>query len=75
MHQISLAPHVDSNGLAVHEVAHNADVLRLRLMRDIGGVYLDADVITVKSFDPLLKVSGSDAASALLDVLSDLQAG
>jgi hypothetical protein len=26
-------------------------------MRDVGGVYLDADVVTVKSFEPLLKVS------------------
>jgi hypothetical protein len=43
----------------VHEVAHNADMLRLRLMRDVGGAYLDADVITVKSFQPLLKVSSA----------------
>jgi len=54
--QVSLPEHVDSNGLAVREVAHNADMLRLRLMRDLGGVYMDADVITVRSFDPLLKV-------------------
>lgn len=53
---MSLPEHVDSNGFVVREVAHSADMLRLRLMRDVGGVYLDADVITVKSFDPLLKV-------------------
>jgi hypothetical protein len=55
--QVSLPQHVDSNGFSVREVAHSADMLRLRLMRDIGGVYMDADVITVKSFDALLKVS------------------
>lgn len=54
-HQVSLPQHVDANGYKVREVAHSADVLRLRLMRDVGGVYMDADVITVKSFDPLLK--------------------
>ncbi len=54
--QVSLPQHIDANGLKVREVAHSADLLRLRLMRDVGGVYMDADVITVKSFDPLLKV-------------------
>jgi hypothetical protein len=56
--QVSLPRHVDSNGFSVREVAHSADMLRLRLMRDVGGVYMDADVITVKSFDALLKVRG-----------------
>ena len=54
--QVSLPQHIDSNGFKVREVAHNADMLRLRLMRDVGGVYMDADVVTVKSFEPLLKV-------------------
>ena len=74
--QVSLAQHVDSNGLAVHEVAHNADVLRLRLMRDVGGAYLDADVITVKSFDPLLKVrEGVMPVCAPLSLTGHLPAG
>jgi hypothetical protein len=74
--QVSLPQHVDSNGLAVHEVAHNADVLRLRLMRDVGGAYLDADVITVKSFDPLLKVrSGVMSVCAPLSLTGHVRAG
>lgn len=35
------------------DVAHIADIFRLQLIRDIGGVYLDIDVISLKSFDPL----------------------
>jgi mannosyltransferase OCH1-like enzyme len=53
---VLLPQHTDSNGFSVREVAHSADVFRLRLMRDFGGVYMDADVITVASFDPLLQV-------------------
>ena len=66
--QVSLPQHIDSNGFKVREVAHNADMLRLRLMRDVGGVYMDADVVTVKSFEPLLKV-----VRAWLDVFGCLK--
>lgn len=35
--------------------AHRADVLRLELMLREGGIYLDTDVICLRSFAPLLK--------------------
>lgn len=34
--------------------AHQADFVRLQLLRDIGGVYLDLDTIVVNSFDAFL---------------------
>jgi hypothetical protein len=33
--------------------AHASDVLRTQLIVEFGGIYLDADVIVLKSFDPL----------------------
>jgi hypothetical protein len=34
---------------------HKADVLRLELLKNMGGIYLDIDVITLNSFDNLLE--------------------
>ena len=33
---------------------HKADVLRLEILKNMGGIYLDIDVITLNSFDDLL---------------------
>lgn len=41
------------NNKLVH-FAHKADVVRLENLINTGGIYLDIDVITVKSFEPLL---------------------
>jgi hypothetical protein len=35
--------------------AHRSDVLRLEILKQYGGVYLDIDVISINSFDQLLK--------------------
>jgi hypothetical protein len=35
-------------------VAHQADVVRLRMLQEKGGIYLDLDTICVKPFHPLL---------------------
>lgn len=35
--------------------AHAADVIRLEVLLELGGIYLDIDVICVRSFTPLLK--------------------
>ncbi|KAJ6090214.1 hypothetical protein N7486_009029 [Penicillium sp. IBT 16267x] len=35
------------------QVSHLADVLRLDILRQEGGIYLDTDVIALQSFDPL----------------------
>ena len=37
------------------KVQHQADIIRMRLMREVGGIYLDADVIPLRPFDELLK--------------------
>lgn len=42
-------------------VAHKADIVRLDVLRAEGGVYLDSDVIPLRSFDELLRL-GADGA-------------
>ena len=40
-------------------VAHKADVVRMRIMREEGGIYLDSDVIPLRSFDELRRIGGN----------------
>eukprot|EP00741_Cyanophora_paradoxa_P020609 tig00021276_g19893.t1 len=48
-------------GHPVRELAHKADILRIEILRargelePRGGIYLDTDVLPLRSFDPLLK--------------------
>lgn len=44
----------DIHGIPLGHVAHKVDAIRLQLANDIGGIYLDADVLTVASFKGLL---------------------
>ena len=44
-------------GNELHHVAHKADVVRLRMLKETGGVYLDLDTISVKPFADLLNTS------------------
>lgn len=41
-------------GNPVLHYAHKADVWRMRTLLDHGGIYLDADVLVTRDFDPLL---------------------
>lgn len=41
-------------GRPLRHVAHQADVARLSILRESGGIYLDTDVVCVRSFEPLL---------------------
>ena len=41
----------------VSHYAHKADIVRLEALRKYGGVYLDADVITIRPLHPLLAYS------------------
>ncbi|WP_406474316.1 glycosyltransferase family 32 protein [Streptomyces platensis] len=47
-------PPEDINGFPLRHVAHRADVARLEILREHGGIYLDMDVLCVRPFDPLL---------------------
>ncbi len=42
-------------GNELKHVAHKADVVRLRMLKQHGGIYLDLDTISVKPFNELLK--------------------
>ena len=44
-------------GRPVSHYAHKADIVRLEALRKYGGVYLDADVITIRPLHPLLAYS------------------
>ena len=55
LHQIKAPTEVFGN--PIKHVAHQADVVRMRILKDEGGIYLDMDTITVKSFDDLLSNS------------------
>jgi len=41
-------------GNPVPHYAHKADVLRLQILLEEGGIYLDLDTVTVRPFEPLL---------------------
>jgi len=42
-------------GKKLYHIAHKSDVLRLQLLTDAGGIYLDMDVICKKPFTPLMQ--------------------
>ena len=52
LHQVTAPEEIFNNKL--YHVAHKADVLRLQILKEHGGVYLDIDTICVKNFDSLL---------------------
>ncbi|CAH1799558.1 unnamed protein product, partial [Owenia fusiformis] len=37
----------------LEHLEHSADIMRLLILQDEGGIYMDTDVIVLKSFDPL----------------------
>ncbi len=44
-------------GRPLHHVAHKADVVRLQVLKETGGIYLDLDTISVKPLTDLLNCS------------------
>jgi hypothetical protein len=44
-------------GNKVSHPAHKTDWLRLTILSEFGGVYLDIDTITLKSFDPIIRTN------------------
>ncbi len=52
---IRVEPPEQIHGKKLVHYAHQADVLRLELILREGGIYLDTDVICLRSFAPLLK--------------------
>lgn len=49
-------------GRPLTHAAHRADVLRLQLLIQFGGIYLDLDVITLRSFAPLIPLLTPEAS-------------
>lgn len=69
---VMVEPPSSIHGRPLMHVAHQADVLRLQYLLEQGGVYLDLDTITVRSFDPLLDhqmVMGVQGRGAKIDGL------
>ncbi|CAF0759123.1 unnamed protein product [Rotaria sordida] len=42
---------------SVDHHAHRGDIMRLEVLIEYGGIYLDSDVLTLRSFDPLLNLN------------------
>ena len=49
-----IMPPTSYNGRKINHYAHQADLLRLQLLYQHGGIYLDIDTICIKPFLPLL---------------------
>ena len=59
-------------GHRVEHFAHQADILRLEILREHGGIYLDSDIICINPFKPLLKydfVMGTEAGIGLCNAV------
>lgn len=61
----------------LHHYAHKSDIIRMLVLANVGGVYLDIDSITRRSFDDLLEhdfvmgvqAAGSDSSSGLCNAI------
>jgi hypothetical protein len=51
---IQVEPPTDIFGNPLSHVAHQADVIRLQVLLEEGGIYMDIDTISTRSFTPLL---------------------
>lgn len=49
-----ITPPKEIFGKQLCHYAHQADVVRLQILRDYGGIYLDIDTVCLRSFSPLL---------------------
>ena len=54
---IQIEPPSEIFGNKLFHVAHVSDVIRLQRLEEEGGIYLDLDTITAKSYEPLLNHS------------------
>mmetsp|Transcript_62624 Transcript_62624/g.148260 ORF Transcript_62624/g.148260 Transcript_62624/m.148260 type:complete len:242 (+) Transcript_62624:1-726(+) len=52
---IRVKPVTQVRGREMVHMAHVADLLRLQALRDMGGIYMDLDVITLRPFTPLMQ--------------------
>jgi hypothetical protein len=54
---VKILPPTEIFGIPITQQAHKSDVLRLQILIEYGGIYVDTDTIFVKSFKPLLNNS------------------
>ena len=52
---IQVDPILSVGGKPILHMAHVSDLLRLQALRDMGGIYMDMDVISIRPFSPLMK--------------------
>lgn len=60
------------HGRPIHHFAHRSDVLRLSILQEQGGIYLDIDTLCVRPFTPLLGhqcVLGRESARGLCNAV------
>lgn len=44
----------ETHGIPVNRVEHQSDVIRLEILKEFGGIYLDTDIISLQNIDHLL---------------------
>ncbi len=52
---VEKSPPEEVFGNKLYHIAHKSDVLRIQILKEHGGIYMDMDTICKKTFDPLLK--------------------
>lgn len=57
---IKVQPPDNIFGNSLHSYAHKADIIRLQKLIEYGGIYLDIDVLTLKSFKDILQNPNKD---------------
>ena len=50
---VKINPLTEFQGVKLDYPQYQADVIRLQKLVELGGIYLDTDILTLKSFDPL----------------------
>lgn len=53
LNEVEAPDHIFGNKLNAFQ--HKADVLRLQILKNMGGIYLDMDIVVLNSFDDLLQ--------------------
>ena len=59
---IQVEPPTEIFGNPIKSYAHQADVIRLQLLIEEGGIYIDSDVLCLKSFSDLLNLEGTNGS-------------
>lgn len=67
------APVTTTQGIAINHMAHRADFVRIEVLRDFGGLYLDTDAIVLRDMQSLRKSGFANILGGAVDYGSESQ--